>query len=563
MGVAGLPMLDVKDDRVEGHDEAARLVADGRRALAVGDWGVASTVFESALDREESADALDGYGLAVWFLGRVELAMEARARASVEYVTRGDWDRGTRVAVWISHQYLNLGRVSLANGWLARAERALEGRTESVGHGWVLLERARRSTNVEEALETARQAMAIGRSSADDDLEVSSLSLVGRCEISGGSFDEGMRKLEEAMVAASAGRVESPCTLGEVYCNLLVASTNAGDWERASEWCEHVDDYATRYAIMPLFGACRTIHADVLLASGRWDDAEKALAAACETHRHYGPAMNDPTVSTLASLRIRQGRLDDAERLLAGREEHPTSLLALAELRLALGEPDIAAALLERGLAAAEGDLLTSSRLLGPLVEAHLTKGRNRAASAAGHRLGELADRSGRPLLRARASLAMARVALADERCDDAREYARLALGSFGRLSMPHEAAEARLELARAVATEFPPLAREEGRSAFAAFRELGAVRGMNAAAASLRDFGAGTAPREQVIGQLTARENEVLVLVARGMTNARIAQTLFISEKTAGHHVSRILSKLGVRNRTEAATHAARPDAA
>ena len=48
-----------------------------------------------------------------------------------------------------------------------------------------------------------------------------------------------------------------------------------------------------------------------------------------------------------------------------------------------------------------------------------------------------------------------------------------------------------------------------------------------------------------------------MLALLARGMTNGGIAKTLFISEKTAGHHVSRILSKLGVRNRAEAAAHA------
>jgi ATP/maltotriose-dependent transcriptional regulator MalT len=550
-------MVDKNGDRAGGRDEAADLVAQGRCAIEAGDWESASAVFRSALARDESPAALDGYGLAVWLLGRVEEGIEARARASIEYVAGGDSDRAARVAVWISHQYSTLGRVSLANGWLERAERALDGCTDCVGYGWVLLGRARRATDVEEAAAAARRAMAIGRSSADSDLEVFALSLIGRCEIGGGLFEEGMRKLEEAMAAASAGRIDSPCTLGETYCNLIAACADAGDWERATEWCEHVEDYSTRYVIMPLFGVCRTIHVDVLVASGRWDDAEKALGHALEVQARRGPAMDAPTVSRLASLRIRQGRLAEAERLLAGREEHPESLLALAELRLAEGEPDIAAALLERGLAAAEGDLLTSSRLLVPLVEAHLTRGRNGAASVAGKRLDDLASRSARCLVRARACLAMARVALADGRWDDARERARLALGSFGRLRMPHEAAEARLELARSVAAELPQLAREEARCAFAAFGELGAARGMDAAAASLRDFGAGTAPRARVGGELTAREREVLLLVARGMTNARIAQTLFISEKTAGHHVSRILSKLGVRNRTEAAAYA------
>jgi len=121
------------------------------------------------------------------------------------------------------------GRASLANGWLERADRALGGRRDGAGHGWVVMERARRAASVEEASEGAQRAMAIGRAAADDDLEVFALTVIGRAEISGGEFDAGMRKLEEAMAAATAGRIRSPHTLGEAYCNLIAASTSAGD----------------------------------------------------------------------------------------------------------------------------------------------------------------------------------------------------------------------------------------------------------------------------------------------------------------------------------------------
>ena len=85
----------------------------------------------------------------------------------------------------------------------------------------------------------------------------------------------------------------------------------------------------------------------------------------------------------------------------------------------------------------------------------------------------------------------------------------------------------------------------------------------MDSAAALLRELGVGAAGRPRAVGELTAREQEVLGLIAHGMSNARIAATLCISEKTAGHHVSRILAKLGVHNRAEAAAHAARAEAA
>jgi DNA-binding CsgD family transcriptional regulator len=533
-------------------------LGEARRALEAAEWEAARSAFEAVLAVEESGEALDGCGLALWFLGELEAGRALRERAFSAYAQAGDHDRAARVAVWISRQYLIAGQASAAGGWLGRAERVLDGESDCAGCGWGAVERARRATDMEECAEQARRALEIARGCGDGDLEVFALSVLGRAEVSAGRFDSGSQKLEEAMAAATAGRVRNVHTLGEAYCNLIIASTAAGDWERAAEWCGYVDAFADRRGMTVLFGACRTVHADVLVATGRWSEAETALEDALDAHAQRYPAMAAPAVAALALLRIRQGRLAEAEQLLAGREELPVSLLALAELRLAESEPLLAVALLERALSAARGDEIGKARLLAPLVDALLAAGELERARAEARRLAEIAEQSGRPFIGATAQLALARCALAEGRADEGREGARRALEGFGALGMPYEVAEARLELARALVDELPRLAREEARAAFAAFKRLGSTRAMDAAAAVLRDLGGGTGPGAQGDGELTAREREVLSLVARGMTNARIGEVLFISEKTAGHHVSRILSKLGVRNRAEAAAHAA-----
>jgi DNA-binding NarL/FixJ family response regulator len=535
------------------------LLREGKEALEAACWEAARTAFEEALAAEETPEALDGLGQAIWFLGEVQEGIAARERAFELYARAGESNRAARAAVWISHQYDLSGRASAARGWLARAERVLEGAGPCAGHGWVEVERARHAAGVEECIEHSRRAMAIGRETEAPDLEVFALSMLGRAEVSAGRREKGMRLLEEAMAAASSGRVRDVHTAGEAYCNLITACASAGDWERATEWCGLVDEFARGQGVMPLFGSCRTVHADVLLATGRWPEAERALESALATHARYVPEMGAPTVASMAELRVRQGRLAEAEQLLAGREEHPSSLRALALLRIAEDRPTVAAALLERGLRAAEDDAMRATQLLAPLVDARLACGDADGAEAAARRLAELARSSGIRVVAARADLAAARVALVRGAGAEAAEPASRALAAFSRLAMPLDAGEARLELARALADGAPDLARDEARTAFNAFQELGASRAMDVAAAVLRTLGAGTAGRARRYGELTAREQEVLGLLAHGMSNARIARTLFISEKTAGHHVSRILSKLGVRNRAEAAAHATR----
>ncbi|MEA2444371.1 MAG: hypothetical protein QOJ12_1663 [Thermoleophilales bacterium] len=531
----------------------------GSHALERADWNAAREAFEAVLREEESAPALEGLGLSLWFLGEVAEAITIRERAFDAYVRGGRCSDAARIAVWVSHQHNVGGRTSAARGWLRRAERALEDLDSCAGHGWVAVEHARHTSNVQEKIKHAGTAMSIARTSGDGDLEVFALSVLGRAEVDAGERERGIELLEEAMAAATSGQVRNVHTLAEAYCNLIMACTTAGEWERATEWCGHVDEFARSHETAPLFGACRTVHADVLVATGRWQEAERALETALATHARYVPEMGAPTAASLAELRVRQGRLPEAEQLLAGREEHPSSLRALALLRIAGGDPAMAVALLERGLRATDGDAMRATQLLPPLVDAHLAQGDIDAARATAAELAEHARSSGVRVVNARADLAAARVALAEDRPADAVASAGRAFAAFGALAMPLDAGEARLELARAFASESPALAEDEARTAFAAFRDLGASRAMDSAAALLRDLGGAPAGRPRAAGDLTAREREVLGLIALGMSNARIAQSLVISEKTAGHHVSHILTKLGVSNRAEAAAQAAR----
>src|SRR5690606_29012032 len=157
------------------------------------------------------------------------------------------------------------------------------------------------------------------------------------------------------------------------------------------------------------------------------------------------------------------------------------------------------------------GDAVAAASLLGPLADALLATGRTADAGIACERLAQIALATGSEAIGARADLAAARLALAEGDAGVAADHARRALAAYGRLGMPHDGAEARLELARALAADEPDLAADEARTALATFRSLGAARAADRAAAALRSLGAGTPPGARVAGELTAREREVL----------------------------------------------------
>jgi DNA-binding CsgD family transcriptional regulator len=213
--------------------------------------------------------------------------------------------------------------------------------------------------------------------------------------------------------------------------------------------------------------------------------------------------------------------------------------------------------LLERALPPDAGGS-AAGPLLALLVDVHLAEGRVADAQVVADRLARLAVDHPSHYLRATAALSRGKVCVASED-GAARGCLHDALSLFSLAQMPVELARARLELAKALASDRPQVAINEATSALAAFERLQAARDADAAAALLRSWGASGRTGAKTREPLSNREREVLELLGHGLSNPEIATRLFISRKTVEHHVSRILAKLHLRSRAEAAVHAVR----
>jgi len=535
------------------------LTARGNEALASGDWASARRAFEAALAHGEDPEASDGLGRTLWWLGDVDAAIDGRERAYAGFRARGEAERAARIALWLAREYVEaVGNEPAGNGWLARAQGLLRDVEPGAVHGWLELTIGSRSFDPAEMRDRAEAALAIARRSADADLEATSLALLGRARLLGGSFDEGVTALDEAMVAATAGEVTDPVVFGDVCCVVTLACEESGELERLMRWNDVIEAYMARHLHGALISFCGTCGAEFFQAKGDLAMAERCLVEsldALEGTGHRSRCIHP--AAKLAEIRILQGLIEDAERLLEGHEDLPESLGASVGIHRLKGEHAVAAALLLRRLNDV-GETIVAVPLLSTLAEVQLAHGTLDDARTTADHLAALADRFGHPRLRGIADLTAGRVGRATG--DPAsREHLERALGTFERLEMPLEAARTRVELARLIRGDDPEVAAREARVAGETLERLGADREADEAAALVRELGgpARTGPKD--LGLLTAREREVLALLGEGLTNAEIAARLFISTKTAGNHVSNLLAKLHLRSRQEAAAYAVR----
>jgi DNA-binding CsgD family transcriptional regulator len=531
-----------------------------RQAFRNADFTEAAARCERAIEEGAGPHALDLLGQVRWMQCRIQEGVELRERAYAGFCREGDRLGAAATALWLMVEYTNsLGAPAVGNGWFLRAERLLQGLPPSPVHVELEIGRARRAADRRTAERHLDTALAIARDLRAVDAEVRTLTVLGMHRVDHGDVDAGLALLDEAMAAVLGGEVTDPWAVGSACCMMLAACDAAADWPRALQWCREVVPLVEQEGYVPLWAWCRAVLGGVLTATGEWERAEHELLESLRTYGGPDEPMAVHPLARLAELRIRQGRLEEAERLLEHAGEHPRAASTGIAVLLARGKPEAAAASCERRLARMGRGSPGAAGLLALLVEARLALGDTDAAAAAVKRLAELARDLGRADLVAASEMAAAAVSVA--RGDGAAAaHLDTALELYGRLGMPLESALARLGLARELAVEgHGELAVEEARRAVRTFERLGARPAADAAAALLRELGAAGRSGPRLGEQLTAREREVLALLGEGLTNAQIAERLVISPKTAEHHVGRVLRKLDLSSRAEAAAHAVR----
>jgi DNA-binding CsgD family transcriptional regulator len=540
-----------------GSATASELLRFGREALASADWAQARAYFEQAAEFGESAEILDGLGEAVQFEGDHARAIELKERAFAEYERLGERIEAAKLARWLAFLYVSVhGNVAAANGWMARAEGLLEGLEECAAHGWLMLDRAPWTSDASERERLAVAAVVIARRYGDRDLEFDAMALLGEAYVASGRIAEGMSLLDQAMAAVAAGEVRAVGPVGEIYCRLLSACERATDIRRAEQWLGAATRFEAWNDFVP--PTCRTHYAGILIALGRWDEAERELLAAVRTFEAGYRASRLFPLLRLAELRVRQGRYEEAERLLEGIDWHLSAKRSLARIAMARGELALAEDLLRLCLENSAPSDPDRPPILGSLVEVQLARGDRVAVGETLRKLADCAARSHDDRTRAVAILARGTVR-ADRADKQARVDLQAAVELFSELGLALEAARARVALARSLASHAPAASVVEARTALETFEHLGATRDTDSAAALLRELGAPARSFPRGSGALTKRETEVLSLLSEGCSNAEIAKRFYISRRTAEHHVAGILSKLGLRNRAEAAAYALR----
>ena len=539
-------------------------VMQGRSAFERRAWGDAFDAFlRASAEGSLEADDVERMALCAALTAREEAAIAGFERLHQLRLEAGEPRRAAQAAFWCAMRLFSLGETARASGWLGRAQRLLEGDApDTVERGYLRLPQVFRLTAAGDhaaARSVAAEAAEIGARHGERDLHALGRCFEGRALIRHGRVSEGLSLLDEAMLPVTSDDL-SPMVAGVIYCAVIAACQQSYALDRARQWTAALSRWCDGQPQVVIFaGACLIHRSEILQLGGAWSDAvEEARQASLRLSQGRNSEAGNACYQEAELYRLR-GELALAEQAYALASEHgrdPQPGLAL--LRLAQGRVDLAAAATRRVLTATQNPL-HRTRLLPAHIEILLAAGEVALARQAADELCAIASELDLEILSAIAQHARGAVTLAEGNARGALESLRQAQEVWQRVGAPYLSARVRVALGRA----FLALGDQDGATLeLSAARKVFVTLGAKLDLAALDGLSAGSvtsAAVGKVAHGLSARELEVLLLVAAGKTNKIIARELFLSEKTIDRHLSNIFAKLDVPTRAAATAWAYR----
>ena len=543
--------------------DVVQQLVDGRQAYEERAWATAyqrlSAVDLGTLD-DEDCSAL---GTAAYLAGDRDAAARAFEESYRRHEDAGATLSAVRDTFWLGFLYSTSGNVTVGSGWTARGARLLQGvDPDAVEHGYLLVHEMHRHLGTGDfpaALVAAIGIEETGRRCRDPDLTSVGMSSHGRLLIYAGQVREGLAMLDEAMVGLADPHI-SPILAGQSYCSMVEACQEIADYRRMAEWTTSLTRWCRMQPeIVPFTGQCAVHRAQIMRSQGALSEALEELALALTRYAEEGttPAAGLVHYERGEVLRVQgdfAGAADSYREAGAlGHDPQPGQAL----LSLAKGHGGAAVATMRRLLEETPHPVQRTA-VLPAAVEVFLAVDDVAAARAAADELAGLARGFGCEALEAAGAYAVGSVLMAAGHpgepgavggAAEALPHLRHAWKLWIDLGARYEAAWARVRI---------------GLACRALGDEDSAVSELAVAGRTFAEIGAEPArvEVERLLGRdlpdgLTAREVEVLRLVASGRSNPQIAQDLFLSQKTVQRHLSNIFGKTGVTSRTAAAAYA------
>lgn len=439
-------------------------VARARAAVGRGAWNQAFDLLADADGRHLlEPDALPLLGEVAYAAGHLDVTIEAWERAHAASVQAGDSIAAAGAAVRVAmHLLFDTALMAPVRGWLARAERLLEGHDATPAHAWFAVVRAYErmlTGDWHSARQWASRAVEVGATCDPAACAIGRVA-VARLLILDGDMEQGLALLDEAGVATTSGDLD-PLSTGVVYCELVCALQGSAQYDLAEQWTEAMERWCETSAVGSLHGRCRVHRAEILRLRGAANEAERQALTACEELRPYLRRELGWPLNELGRIRFQRGDLAGAEQALvaahrAGWDPQP----GLALVRLARGDVAVAQSAirdaLERPLRVPSKERppstdLQRAPLLDAQVEIEIAAGDVGAARSAAAELERIATRFESKALAAGAALAQARVGLADDDARSAEKRASDAVRLWNEVGAPYESARARIVLADAL----------------------------------------------------------------------------------------------------------------